>query len=50
MFSWLTYIDDLPTGVHHAGLSLSMDDVALWISHPNPDEAIRLLNADLAAI
>ena len=50
MFCWLVYIDDLPEGVHHAGLSLFMDDVALWISHPNPDEAIRLLNADLDAI
>ena len=27
-----------------------MDDVSLWISHPDPNEAIRMLNADLASI
>ena len=27
-----------------------LDDVSLWISHPDPNEAIRMLNADLASI
>ena len=50
MFLWLIYIDDLSKVVRHAGLSLFIDDVALWISHPDPKEAIRLLNSDLASI
>ena len=44
------YIDDLPGVVKHCGVSLFMDDVSLWVSHPDPNEAVRLLNADLAAI
>eukprot|EP00493_Phyllostaurus_siculus_P019549 UN19859 len=50
MFCWLVYIDDIAFQAKHAGMSLFMDDVSLWISHPNPNEAIRMLNADLASI
>ena len=50
MICWLVYIDDIASHVKHAGLSLFMDDVSLWISHPDPNEAIRMLNADLASI
>ena len=50
MFCWLLYVDDLPGVVKHCGVSLFMDDVALWVAHPDPKEAVRLLNVDLAAI
>ena len=50
MFCWLIYIDDLAGSVQHSGLSLFMDDVALWISHRDPNEAISRLNSDLASI
>ena len=50
MFCWLVYIDDIAFQTRHAGMSLFMDDVSLWISHPDPNEATRMLNVDLASI
>ena len=48
MICWLVYIDDIASHVKHAGLSLFMDDYR--ISHPDPNEATCMPNADVALI
>ena len=50
MLAWLVYINDITISMKGAGAALFLDDVALWISHSDPNEAVRQLNAELARI
>ena len=50
MLIWLVYINDITSHIRSSSAALFLDDVAIWISHKDPAEAVRLLNGELARI